>query len=284
MWAHSTNNSKSAMFVLWTIFFLVFIFVRPVSSIAASDVTVTKFAGQNAATGSDNGIGSMAKFSAPSRNVLSPDETLLYVLDIGNYKIRKIVVSTGQVSNFVGSGVSGSANGPGMASQFQTLRDFVITSNNAAGYILENYHIRQVTMSTIEVAPVAGLQGTPGYVEGPAVEARFNGLGGAAIAPDNSYMLIADSTNNRIRKMTLLEPLTVSTIVGQATTGDGNGIGTSALLNTPYCIDISNDGLKAVVGTFGAVRVITLSTMQVQTILSTASVQVYDVVIRSDSR
>jgi hypothetical protein len=276
------NNSKSTMFVLWTIFFLVFILVRPVSSIAASDVTVTNFAGQNAVSGSANSIGTTATFSTPTRIVLSPDETLLYVLDFNNFKIRKIVVSTGQVSDFVGSGVSGSANGPGMASEFQTLRDFVITSNNAAGYILEEFHIRQVTMSTIEVAPVAGLQGTPGYVEGPAADARFYSLGGAAIAPDNSYMLIADSTNHRIRKMTLFGSLTVSTIVGQATSGGNNGIGTSALLNTPYCIDISNDGLKAVVGTLDSVRVITLSTMQVQTMLSTALV--YDVVIRSDSR
>jgi hypothetical protein len=278
------NSSKNALFVLWIICCLALILVTPVTSIAASDVTVTNFAGQTSFSGSTNGIGTTAKFSAPSRNVLSPDESLLYVLDFQNYKIRKIVVSTGQVSNFVGSGTLGSANGLGTNSQFQTLRDFVITSNNAAGYILEDHHIRQVTMSTAQVAPAAGLAGTLGYVEGLATVARFNTLGGAAIAPDNSYMLIADSMNHRIRKMTLVQPWTVSTIIGDGTAGSLDAIGTSARMNTPYGIDISSDGLKVVVGNMGFVRVVMLSTMQVTTLLSTASVQVNDVVIRSDSR
>ncbi len=83
------NSSRITLFVLRAICYMALFSVKLVSSIAASNVTVKNFAGENAVSGSTNGVGTMARFSAPSRNVLSPDDTLLYVLDFQNYKLRK---------------------------------------------------------------------------------------------------------------------------------------------------------------------------------------------------
>ena len=77
--------------------------------------TVTTFAGSavQGQSGSENGIGTEARFYFPGGIAISPDGTMLVVADSRNHVIRNIVVATAEVGVFAGTvGVSGAADGP----------------------------------------------------------------------------------------------------------------------------------------------------------------------------
>ena len=76
---------------------------------------------------------------------------------------------------------------------------------------------------------------------GPAIFARLNSPRGLAV-DGNGNLYIADTGNNRIRKVTPSGLIT--TIAGSGTkgfSGDG-GAGTSAQLNTPYAVAVDSAG------------------------------------------
>ena len=72
--------------------------------LTTSPYTTTIFAGTPCVSGSDDGVGTSAKFFNPQG--LTTDGTNLYVADFSNGKIRKIVIGTGDVSTLV-SGLDG---------------------------------------------------------------------------------------------------------------------------------------------------------------------------------
>ena len=76
---------------------------------------VTTLAGTGS-SGSANGTGTSAQFNNPKR--ITTDGTNLYVADTNNHLIRKIVISTGEVTTLAGTGSSGSANGTGTSANF----------------------------------------------------------------------------------------------------------------------------------------------------------------------
>ena len=71
-------------------------------------------------------------------------------------------------------------------------------------------------LSAGQVSVLAGSKGTPGYVDGTGASARFDSPIGAAAMSDGSF-IVADSGNNRIRRITP---------GGVVTTFAGDGIGT----------------------------------------------------------
>ena len=153
--------------------------------------TVTTFAGSavQGQSGSENGIGTEARFYHPGGIAMSPDGTMLAVADSFNHVIRNIVVATAEVGVFAGTvGVSGAADGPqsdsptferpwsiawspivvteGYASQYvnggqvlvsgndNTIRKISLTkctrpSSTPAGY----WHLRQIDAPETFVAP-----------------------------------------------------------------------------------------------------------------------------------
>jgi len=76
---------------------------------------VTTLAGSAGSSGSTNASGSSARFNTP--NAITTDGTNLYVADEGNHRIRKVVISSGQVETLAGSS-SGCANGTGTGATF----------------------------------------------------------------------------------------------------------------------------------------------------------------------
>jgi DNA-binding beta-propeller fold protein YncE len=68
-------------------------------------------AGKAQLSGTSDGIGDAARFN--QLGGITTDGTNLYVADGGNNKIRKIVIATGEVTTFAGSGVDGDADGTG---------------------------------------------------------------------------------------------------------------------------------------------------------------------------
>jgi sugar lactone lactonase YvrE len=117
--------------------------------IAISTGETAILAGSTAGSaGSTNGTGTSALFNGPSG--ITTDGTNLYVADAGNNTIRKIVISTGEVTLFAGSstGASGSTDGTGTSALFHSPSG--ITSDGTSLYVTDagNNSIRKIVIST----------------------------------------------------------------------------------------------------------------------------------------
>lgn len=178
---------------------------------------VTTFAGSGQ-LGSKDGQGIAATFNYP--NDIAIDQSgNLFVSDTGNHKIRKITPS-GTVTTFAGSGARKFEDGIGTNSSFNTPIGLIFDSSHNL-YVVDAYNsrIRKITPSAV-VTTIAGT-GETGSNDGDGINASFNYPQGFTIdLNDNLY--IADSQNNKIRKIT--PSAVVSTIAGTGETGwrDGN--------------------------------------------------------------
>jgi uncharacterized alkaline shock family protein YloU len=112
-----------------------------IRKIVISTGVVTTVAGSTT-SGSANGTGTAASFNTPVG--LTNDGTNLYISDLANNMIRKIVISTGVVTTVAGSTTSGSANGTGTAASFKYPAD--ITTDGTSLFIsdLSNHMIRKI--------------------------------------------------------------------------------------------------------------------------------------------
>jgi len=160
---------------------------------------VSTFAGSGTPGWLDSATGLDAYFNDPN-GIAMDDAGNFYVADSGNNRIRKISPS-GEVSTLAGSEVEGFLDGPGTAARFHFPHGLAI--DNTRGYLyvadVRNHRIRLI-LPNGEVRTIAG--GAEGYADGVGSDARFRSLRGVAIdAEGNLY--VADSNNNRIRKIVL---------------------------------------------------------------------------------
>jgi hypothetical protein len=115
-----------------------------------------------------------------------------------------------------------------------------------------NHRIIQVVLSTGATSALAGLAGVSGDTDGTSTAARFNAPADITIDSSDANLYVADSGNNKIRKI-VIATQAVTTFVGPAagttTSGDTNAIGTAARLNTPK--GITTDGTNLFVSDTG---------------------------------
>ena len=82
---------------------------------------VTTFAGSGNQTDSEDGtadgVGTNATFSEPYG--ITTDGTNLYVSDMSNHTIRKLIIATGEVTTLAGSGSEGCQDGSGTNATFE---------------------------------------------------------------------------------------------------------------------------------------------------------------------
>ena len=170
------------------------------------------------------GDGSPATLADPFGIAVAEDGTV-YVSDAGeSNRIRKIAPE-GSVTVLAG-GSEGFADGAGQQASFNTPSGLAIDADGNL-YVADtgNNRIRKVTPEGV-VTTIAG-EGTSGYVDGPAAQARFNGPIGVAVDQAGN-LYVADTYNDRIRK--------ISTD-GQVTT-----IGANEVFNTPCGVVVASDG------------------------------------------
>jgi len=161
----------------------------------------------------------------------------VYVADAGNDSIRKIT-SEGEVSTLAGDGKYGFRDGVGKEARFKCPSDVVVDAKgNLYVADTDNHRIRKITPEGV-VSTLAG--GTRGFSDGTGTEAWFNSPSGVAV--DNSgNVYVADSVNNRVRKIT--PDGVVSTLAGNGTRGFRDGVGTEAWFHSPHglAVDSSNN-------------------------------------------
>jgi ATP-dependent protease HslVU (ClpYQ) peptidase subunit len=207
-----------------------------IKKITSSGVSST-FAGSTT-TGNTDGTGTAAAFSSIWGMTVDSSDNV-YVADAGNHNIRKIT-SSGVVTTFAGStaGTSGSANGTGTAATFYKPAALAFdSSSNLFVSEFGNHMIRKIT-STGVVTTFAGST-TSGSADGTGTAASFSKPLGLVIDSTDSIYVV-DQNNNMVRKVTSAG--VVTTIIGTTTSGNTNGVGTSALLNTPNGIAKDSSG------------------------------------------
>lgn len=157
--------------------------------------TVTTLAGVAGQSGSTDGTGGAARFTAPSGLAMDSAENL-YVTDGAAVRM---VTPAGVVSTLAGkAGESGYKDGAAAVARFSTLSGVAVDENGAV-YVADtgNHCIRRINAGT--VSTVAGLCGVAGAADGSVSAATFNTPGGLAYR--NKQLYVADTDSQTIRRV-----------------------------------------------------------------------------------
>jgi|GEM_PF-1291246 hypothetical protein len=195
--------------------------------------------------GYKDGPGKTAQFTAPS-GIAVNHQGIVYVADTGNQRIRKIALD-GTVTTTAGSGDAGFTDGAGTAAKFNLPSGLTLDGDGNL-YVADaaNNRIRKID-TTGRVTTLSG-NGTTGFADGAAAVAEFNNPFGLCFDPTTKTLLVADTWNNRIRRVTL---------TGNATTiaGDGNedyidGPAAKAEFDLPAGVAVDTDGTVAIADSY----------------------------------
>jgi sugar lactone lactonase YvrE len=120
---------------------------------------------------------------------------------------------------------------------------------------------------------LAGTAGSSGSTDGTGTAARFSIPYG--ITTDGTYLYVADSGNNTIRKI-VISSGAVTTVAGTAgSSGSTDGTGTAAMFYTPYGITTDGKNLYVADSRNDTIRKIVISTGAVTTVAGTAGYSGY---------
>lgn len=200
---------------------------------ASGDVTTLAGSGE---PGTANGTGTAARFNGPSGVAVDQSGTL-YVADTDNQKIRKITAS-GSVTNYAGSGTSGSTDGTGAEASFYYPQGIAVDGTGTL-YVADtdNQKIRKIEAGGV-VTTLAGT-GSYGSTDGTGTLASFNGPSGVAVDVNNN-VFVADAGNNKIRKISATGEVT--TLAGSGVEGAIDGSGIEANFKYPEGVAVDGNG------------------------------------------
>ncbi|MGP3691553.1 NHL domain-containing protein [Streptomyces sp. IBSNAI002] len=215
------------------------------------DGTITTIAGDGlAGYGGDGGPATGARLNHVTHIAAAPDGSV-FLADTFNHRIRRIDPA-GTITTVAGTGSRGSTGDYGPAA-WAALNCPYGLAPAPDGTLLfadtNNHRIRRIGRDgTVTTVAGNGLPGDTGD-GGPAVRARLNSPRDVAVAPDGS-LVIADSFNDRLRKV---DPAgVITTVAGAGRFGTG-GDGESALraeLGEPRAVALRPDGSVVVADYF----------------------------------
>lgn len=183
-----------------------------------------------------DGKGDEARFARPT--YLTADSAgNLYVADKENHAIRKIAPD-GTVTTVAGNGKCGRVDGPVAESELCYPIDVEVASDGTL-YVSDsgNHVIRRIAAG--QVSTIAG-NGTAGGADGPALAASFNAPQGIALLSTGD-LLIADSGNHKIRRLTLNASPSVTTEAGDGANGADDGPRSTMSMSSPHDV-VSDSG------------------------------------------
>jgi sugar lactone lactonase YvrE len=215
---------------------------RNLSGVRGPINVVTTLAGSGSYAFAD-GTGADATFKNPSAVAVDTDGSI-YIADASNNRIRKVTPG-GVVTTFAGTGAAGFIN-DGTTSATLTAPEGLAIDTDVI-YVADtgNNRIRIVNKTTRVVTTLAGGGvGTGGdgggFLDELGTRARLNQPRGIIIHP-NGFIYIADSVNNRIRKVNK-NTGEVSTVAGNGEWGAVDQTGAAARFGSPRGIACDING------------------------------------------
>ena len=245
-----TNNGRRASIQPWlTVALGITLSLYCGCGIAAAQAitrtpTINTIAGNGTAGFSgDSGLATSAELNGPYGVAVDSGDNL-YIADPGNNRIRKVAAGTGVITTIAGKGSAGYSGDNGAASGAELNLPTGVAVDSAGNvYIADagNNVIRKINTSG-GITTVAG-NNAEGYSgdNGAATNATLYTPTGVAVdGAGNLY--IADTNNNRIRKVGTSG--TITTIAGTGTAGysGDSGAATSATLNKPAAVVVDSTG------------------------------------------
>ena len=237
-----------------------------IRKVTAATGIITLVAGTNPGYTGDGGAATAARLRNPASVTVASNGDF-YIGDTGNDVIRKVTAATGIITTYAGTGTAG-YTGDGGAATSARLRapQGLVRASNGDLYIADtgNNVVRKVTAATGVITTYAGT-GTAGFLGdgGAATAARLSGPQDVTLTSAGD-LYIADSGNNRIRRVA--PGGTITTIVGTGTAGSAGdgGLATAAQLSSPrgiaisstgayYISDRTNNKIRKVTGSFSVV-------------------------------
>lgn len=237
----------------------------------AGDVSV--FAGDPIYSGSADGVGPAARFSQVQRLILD-DHDNLYVGDVYNCTVRKITPDA-VVTTLAGSaGNCGNTDGVGPAARFAWPEGLALDSTGNI-YVADGHYmavsntIRKIDPDGV-VTTIAGSPGTYGYADGVGTAAHFHHP--TAVAVDRTgNILVADSWNGRLRKVTPAG--VVTTLAGRGQWFSIDGVGDAASFSSLNCMISDSVANRYIVDGSTAIRIAT-STLKAKSLNVSTRLQV----------
>ncbi len=202
---------------------------------------VSTLAGSGVAGWAD-GVGVAAIFNRPS-GVACDSSGTVYIGDTSNSRVRRIVVSTRQVSTLGGGTTSGFTNGFGTLALFRNpegLR-WIPSSNMVLVADISNNAIRQISASGA-VTTVAGT-GAAGTMDGTALTATFT-VPCDVIVDASGNIYVNDNGAGTIRKISVSGSVTtVAGLAGSWGQAYADGFGSSARFSAPNRLALDRRGI-----------------------------------------
>jgi len=165
---------------------------------------VTLFAGTPGTTGGfADGAATSAKFDLPKGICYDKTNDVLYVADLNNSRIRKIIISTGVVSTIAGSGNSGNADGNALSAEITNPVDISLDGSGGMFIIDGNGSSMIRYLSNGKVTTVAGDYQYQGHKDTVADKAWFDQPASISYIPSQKIAYLTDQNNHCIRKIDL---------------------------------------------------------------------------------
>lgn len=168
----------------------------------------------------------------------------LYLCDVANHKVRKVTMSTGNITTVAGSGSVGSFTdgAAATASNINGPRGILFDGSGNIYLSLSGNNKVAVVKTDGKIYTVAGTGTAGSDGDGVATAKRLNAPGQLAMDSDGN-IFIADEGSNRVRKLYVNVGM-MTTFAGTGTaseTGDGSPA-TAATLNAPISVVRDADG------------------------------------------
>ena len=218
-----------------------------VRRVDASSGTISTVAGNGSAGYSgDGGPATKAQLRSP-HSIALDREGGLYIADIGNHRIRKVDLQSGQISTIAGSSERALPRDGQQAGGNPILGPRALCWHRGTLWIAlrEGHSVWKLPLSKGTLHHVAG-DGMKGFRGdgGSARTARFNGPKGIAVGP-KGLVYVVDTENQVIRR---IDPANdrIETVAGsgpdQRGGGGDKGPATGAQLDRPHGICVGSDG------------------------------------------
>lgn len=232
-------------------------------------VHVSTAAGDASYGRADGAAMGMAQFDTPSAVASSPDGSFLLVSDYLTSLVRHINLTSKTVTTLAGGETGNFADGVGSLALFQRPLGLAVSPDGTWVAVADsaNDKIRRIDVATRAVTTLSG--SSKGFNDGDAGQSRFNVPSDLAFDPTGSYLLVADSGNSAIRKVSVGTGSS-ETVAGQGpgTAGMADGLKNVSKVQDPRGIAMSPDGAWAAVvdNTFHAVLRLDTTTWALSTI------------------